>query len=114
VAASIIAYMGTTRCDCKQLSFLALRSFALRNGITDVAELIRQTGCCTGCGTCRPHLEEFLRTGELKCGDQMFKAPAATLRPKSPPLRSLDARAKPPAPEAQAFPPAPPPDEPAT
>jgi bacterioferritin-associated ferredoxin len=67
--------MGTSRCDCKQLSFVGLRSFARRHGITDIDELIRRTGCCTGCGTCRPHLEEFLRTGELKAGDRMIRIP---------------------------------------
>ncbi len=67
--------MGATRCDCKQLSFIALRSYARRHGITDVSELIRRTGCCTGCGTCRPQLEEFLRTGELQVGDQRIKVP---------------------------------------
>jgi bacterioferritin-associated ferredoxin len=67
--------MGTTRCDCKQLSFIALRSYARRHGITNIEELIRQTGCCTGCCTCRPHLEEFLRTGEIRYGEQTFKLP---------------------------------------
>ncbi len=67
--------MGATRCDCRQLSFIALRSFARRHGITDIEELIRQTGCCTGCGTCRPALEEFLRTGEYQVGDMRVKAP---------------------------------------
>ena len=71
--------MGTTRCDCRQLSFIALRSYAQRHGITGVDELIRQTGCCTDCGTCRPHLEEFLRTGELRYGDQVFKLPGTSL-----------------------------------
>ena len=63
------------RCDCKELSFIALRSYARRHGITDIEELIRRTGCCTGCGTCRPHLEEFLRTGEVRYGDQRVKLP---------------------------------------
>lgn len=67
--------MGTTRCDCKQLSFVGLRSYARRHGITDVDELIEHTGCCTGCGTCRPHLEHFLQTGEVRVGDQMVKLP---------------------------------------
>ena len=74
--------MGTTRCDCKQLSFLGLRSYARRHGIDDLEELIRRTGCCTGCGTCRPHLEEFLRTGEVRIGEQTFKLPD----PDAPPL----------------------------
>ncbi len=67
--------MGRTRCDCKQLSFVGLRSFARRHGITDIRELIAQTGCCTGCGTCRPHLEEFLRTGKVHYDGQAFKLP---------------------------------------
>ena len=67
--------MGTTRCDCMRLSFIALRSYARRHGITDVDELIRRTGCCTGCGTCRVHLEEFLRTGEFQVGDQRIRIP---------------------------------------
>lgn len=67
--------MGTTRCDCKNLSFVALRSYARRHNIVDIDELIRQTGCCTGCGTCRVHLEEFLRTGEVRYGPTRFKLP---------------------------------------
>lgn len=67
--------MGTTRCDCKELSFVALRAYARRHGITDIEELILRTGCCTGCGTCRPHLEEFLRTGQVRYGDQTFRLP---------------------------------------
>jgi bacterioferritin-associated ferredoxin len=73
--------MGLTRCDCKELSFVALRSYARRQGITDIAELIRRTGCCTGCGTCRPHLEEFLRTGEVRYGDQRIKLPDLDVPP---------------------------------
>lgn len=69
--------MGNTRCDCKQLSFVGLRSYANRHEITDIEELIRQTGCCTGCGTCRPFLEHFLRTGEILYGDQAFRLPDA-------------------------------------
>lgn len=67
--------MGTTRCDCKELSFVALRSYARRHGITNIEELIKRTGCCTGCGTCRPHLEEFLRTGEVRVGDHRVRLP---------------------------------------
>ena len=67
--------MGTTRCDCKQLSFVGLRSYARRHGITSIDELVARTGCCTGCGTCRPHLEEFLKTGEVRYGDRAIKLP---------------------------------------
>lgn len=82
--------MGTTRCDCMKLSFLGLRSYARRHNITSIHELIRRTGCCTGCGTCRPHLEEFLRTGEVVAGDRRIKLP--DVDPPNPPDRSLDAR----------------------
>lgn len=58
-----------------QLSFLGLRSFARRHNITDIQELIQRTGCCTGCGTCRPFLEEFLRTGEVEFNGQRIKLP---------------------------------------
>ena len=75
VRSAIMGRMGTTRCDCKQLSFIALRSYARRHGITDLSDLVRRTGCCTGCGTCRAHLEEFLRTGEFQMGDQRIKIP---------------------------------------
>jgi bacterioferritin-associated ferredoxin len=71
--------MGRTRCDCRSLSFLALRSYARRHGIKSVSELIRRTGCCTGCGTCRVHLEDFLRTGEVQVGDQRIRLPDVDL-----------------------------------
>jgi|GEM_PF-485714 bacterioferritin-associated ferredoxin len=77
----IMWVMSRTRCECKQLSFVALRSYARRHGITELEELIRRTGCCTGCGTCRPHLEEFLRTGELRFGDQTLRVPDLDDRP---------------------------------
>ncbi len=67
--------MGRTRCDCMKLSFVGLRSVARREGITDINELIRRTGCCTGCGTCRPHLEEFLKSGEVDVGGTRMKLP---------------------------------------
>lgn len=67
--------MAKTRCECKQLSFVGLRSYARRHGITDVDELIRQTGCCTGCGTCRAELEEFLRTGTVEYDGRRFRLP---------------------------------------
>lgn len=67
--------MGNTRCDCKELSFVALRSYARRHGITSLDVLIARTGCCTGCGNCRPYLEHFLRTGEFLVGEQSFRLP---------------------------------------
>jgi bacterioferritin-associated ferredoxin len=73
-----------------KLSFLGLRSYARRHGITSIDELIRRTGCCTGCGTCRPHLEEFLRTGEVNAGGQRFKLPDVEW-PEDPEEPSLDA-----------------------
>ena len=72
-----------TRCVCKNLSFLGLMTYARRNNITSIERLSLATGCCTGCGTCRPYLEELLRTGKLRCGDQLIDLPKidAPLRP---------------------------------
>ena len=93
------AGMGTTRCDCRKLSFAGLRSYAQRHNITSLSELIARTGCCTGCGTCREHLQAFLRTGEVRYGDMRVKIPEY-LRPKSPPPPALDAREPSPLPRA--------------
>ncbi len=67
--------MGHTRCDCRELSFAGLRAYASRHKITDIEELIARTGYCTGCGTCRPFLEEFLRTGVVTYDGRSFKIP---------------------------------------
>jgi len=64
-----------TRCECHNLSFLFLLSYARRHKITSIEELSRATGCCTGCGSCRLHLEELLRTGRLRVGDQLIDLP---------------------------------------
>ena len=64
-----------TRCECRELSFAGLLSYARRHGITTIEELIEATGCCTGCGSCRPLLEELLRTGKLRVGDQLIELP---------------------------------------
>lgn len=66
-----------TRCECWQLSFVGLMAYARRHGITTLAELAQATGCGTGCGSCRPYLEELLRTGKLRCGDQLIDLPGA-------------------------------------
>ena len=64
-----------TRCECWQLSFVGLMAYARRHGITTVDELSEATGCCTGCASCRPYLEELLRTGKLRVGDQLIELP---------------------------------------
>lgn len=67
-----------------KLSFVGLRSLAQRESIVGIEELIRRTGCCTGCGMCRPYLEEFLKTGRILAGDEFIVVPEY-LRPRRPP-----------------------------
>jgi NAD(P)H-nitrite reductase large subunit len=57
--------MPEIRCICHNLSLAGLRSYALRHGLTSFEELQAQTGCGTSCGTCRPYIEEMLRTGRV-------------------------------------------------
>ena len=64
-----------TRCICKDLPFLGLLSYARRHGLTTVEELMRATGCGTGCGTCRPYVAELLRTGRVWAGDRWIDLP---------------------------------------
>jgi NAD(P)H-nitrite reductase large subunit len=64
-----------TRCECHRLSFVGLLSYARRNGITRLEDLMRDTQAGTGCGTCRPYLEELLRSGRLRVGDQLIELP---------------------------------------
>ena len=52
-------------------------AYARRHGITTFEELSKATGCGTGCGSCKPYLEELLRSGKLRCGDQLFDLPNA-------------------------------------
>ena len=76
-----------TRCECRNLSFVGLLAYARRRGITDVADLIEATGCCTGCGSCRPLLEELLRTGKLRVGDRLIDFPLSADDVGTPPQR---------------------------
>ena len=76
-----------TRCVCKELSFLGLMTYARKHGITAIDVLSEATGCCTGCGTCRPYLEELLRTGKLRCGGQLIELPQIDAPLHLPPRR---------------------------
>ena len=51
------------RCICYNRTFAELKTIALRLG-NDLERLSRETGCCDGCGLCRPYIERMLRTGE--------------------------------------------------
>jgi bacterioferritin-associated ferredoxin len=50
-------------CICKACSFDSLLPLARAQGWT-LDDLMRETGCGTGCGLCRPYLRRMLRTGE--------------------------------------------------
>lgn len=74
-----------TRCECMDLPFLGLLSYARKHGITNIEDLIKATRCCTGCGTCRPHLEELLKTGKLRVGDRLIELPRIDVPLNLPP-----------------------------
>ncbi len=48
------------RCLCYDRSFLEIQ----REGLKSIDEIIDRYGCTTGCGMCKPYIEEMLRTGE--------------------------------------------------
>lgn len=50
------------RCICYDISFAELKAIADRTG-ADLETLSAKTGCCTGCGMCRPYVELMLKTG---------------------------------------------------
>ena len=54
-----------TRCVCMQTPFDRLLPLA-REGGWDLAALMRETGCGTQCGLCRPYLAEMLRSGTTR------------------------------------------------
>jgi bacterioferritin-associated ferredoxin len=60
-------------------------AYARKHNITDIEELIEATGCCTGCARCRPYLEELLKTGKLRCGDQFIELPRIDMPLNLPP-----------------------------
>lgn len=53
-----------TACICHNRTFRELKDLAERCGWTTVEEITAATGCGSGCGLCRPYLEQMLRTGE--------------------------------------------------
>lgn len=58
-----MADVEVTQCLCRGTPFAALLPRARSEG-WDLAELMRRTGCGTGCGLCRPYLRRMLATGE--------------------------------------------------
>lgn len=53
------------RCVCFDVTFAALKELAGRTG-ADLEELSRRTGCCTGCGMCRPYVRLMLESGRVR------------------------------------------------
>lgn len=53
--------MGVDRCVCHNITLAELK--ALSKPGTTVADLSAKTGCCTGCGMCKPYVILMLRTG---------------------------------------------------
>ena len=50
------------RCICYDISLAELKAIADKID-ADLETLSARTGCCTGCGMCRPYVELMLRTG---------------------------------------------------
>lgn len=57
------AAMTVDRCICHDVRFEAILELA-EQGVTDLRELARRTGCGTGCGLCVPYIRIVLRTGQ--------------------------------------------------
>lgn len=74
-----------TRCVCMELPFVQLLAYARRYGIASVGELGRCTRAGTGCGSCRPYLEDLLASGEIVVGGARIALPAHS-GPLEPPL----------------------------
>jgi bacterioferritin-associated ferredoxin len=52
-----------SRCICMRMPFEQLLPLARAEG-WDLGAVMRETGCGTQCGLCRPYLRRMLRTGE--------------------------------------------------
>jgi NAD(P)H-nitrite reductase large subunit len=56
--------MGVDRCVCMDVYFHELLELHRNEGL-GMDELIRRTGCCTGCTTCEPYVRLTLQSGEV-------------------------------------------------
>jgi NAD(P)H-nitrite reductase large subunit len=54
--------MSVDRCVCHRVTFDRLLEETTRVG-RDISALKKATGCCTGCGMCKPYVIMMLRTG---------------------------------------------------
>ncbi|MBX3388307.1 MAG: (2Fe-2S)-binding protein [Phycisphaeraceae bacterium] len=54
--------MAVDRCICHDVTFAELKRLA-ENGVRDLDELSKRTGCGTGCGMCIPYIRVMLATG---------------------------------------------------
>ncbi len=53
--------MGVDRCVCHDVTLAQLKAMSVKG--TTIQELSEKTGCCTGCGMCKPYVALMLRTG---------------------------------------------------
>jgi bacterioferritin-associated ferredoxin len=60
-------------CVCRSLPFAQLLPRARASG-WDLADLIRETGCGSACGLCRPYLRRMLATGETTFRELLTEA----------------------------------------
>ncbi len=52
------------RCLCFKHTFGHLKRLAEEQGLTNVQQITKRTGCGSGCGLCLPYLDLMLQTGE--------------------------------------------------
>ncbi|MBK8913643.1 MAG: hypothetical protein IPM64_03410 [Phycisphaerales bacterium] len=73
------------RCVCMNLSFRGLLSYARRHDIRELDELIRTTGCCSRCATCKPFIRWMLAHDEVPTLDTPLPPEPPTEQPTEPP-----------------------------
>jgi bacterioferritin-associated ferredoxin len=62
-------------CLCRGQPFARLLPLARAAGWS-LADLMRETGCGSACGLCRPYLRRMLATGETSFGELLHEDPA--------------------------------------
>ena len=48
------------------MTFAEMKILCEGRGITTVEGIMQETKCGTGCGLCRPYIDQMLRTGEVE------------------------------------------------
>ena len=57
-------------CHCKRVNDKKIRD-EIRKGALTLDDVIKRTGCCTGCGSCEDVVQEILDEEEPKIDDKL-------------------------------------------